>query len=99
MGQARRKLEQERSERTGAVAAFLKEHKFKSTTAAKKTIMSTTYAIHTAALRGDEKMVRMLLDEGADPEQKNSAGKTAAQVAQKKDSKGSHAAVLRVLGG
>jgi len=40
-----------------------------------------------------------LIAEGADPTQKNSSGKTAAEVAAKKDKRGSHGGVLRALGG
>merc|ERR1712066_806318 len=80
-------------------SAFLKENKFKDLTAPKKTMFKTTYPIHCAAKHGDEQMVKMLLEEGVDPRQKNSSGKTAVQVAQKNNQEGSHAGVLRCLGG
>lgn len=99
--EALRRAEAERvqEERKTAVAVFLKQNKFTGAAAPKTTMLAKTYPIHCAAIKGDEQMVRMLLEEGADPAQKNSSGKTAAQVAQKKDSKGSHAGVLRALGG
>jgi len=99
--EAARRAEVERlaQARKEAVAAFLKENKFKDLTAPKKTMFKTTYPIHCAAKQGDEQMVKMLLEEGVDSRQKNSAGKTAVQVAQKNNKEGSHAGVLRCLGG
>lgn len=84
-------------ERKLAVAAFLKEHGFGSVSAGKRGMLKTTYPLHVAAKKGYPHVVGMLLDEGADPAQKNSSGKTAAQVAQEEDKQGSHAGVLRVL--
>jgi len=104
--QAEQRAEQERQEREvaeararkSAVAAFLKEHGFKGGVSdAKKSMMSTTYPLHTAAKAGNARMVEMLLKEGASVAQKNSSGKTAAQVAEKSNKNGSHAAALRAL--
>merc|ERR1712079_71866 len=86
-------------ERKSLVAAFLKEHGYSGVGTPKRTLLKTKYPIHTAAKTGDPKIVAALLEEGADPAQKNSAGHTAAQVAQQKNKKGSHANVLRTLGG
>ncbi len=101
--EAARKAEAERlakeRERKAHVAAFLKQNGFSGVAAPKKSLFKTTYPIHVAAELGDERMVELLLLEGADATQKNSAGKTAAQLAQKKDKKGSHAPVVRALGG
>merc|ERR1719230_1296844 len=72
------------------VQAFLKEKGFKAVDAPKRSLLRTTYALHCAAECGNERLVELLLQEGADPNQKNSAGKTAAEVAQKKSKKGSH---------
>lgn len=88
-----------RCERREVLANFLAEHKFKTATTAKKSMMSTTFPIHHAAKLANEQIVGVLLQEGVDPLQKNSSGKTALQVAQKLDKKGSHVGVLRVLGG
>eukprot|EP00440_Ansanella_granifera_P041278 gb/GFBE01044764.1/.p1 GENE.gb/GFBE01044764.1/~~gb/GFBE01044764.1/.p1 ORF type:complete len:221 (+),score=85.82 gb/GFBE01044764.1/:1-663(+) len=87
----------EREERERDVAAFLKQHGFAGVDTAKKSFLSSTYALHKAAELGDVKIVAMLMKSGADVSKKNSSGKTAAQVAAKKDKKGSHAAVLSVL--
>merc|ERR1719282_2278076 len=86
-------------ERKALVVAFLKEHGYSDVGAPKRTMLKTKYPIHTAVKTGDPKIVMALLEEGANPAQKNSAGKTAAQVAQQKNRKGSHANVLRALGG
>jgi len=87
----------EREEREKEVTAFLKQHGFASVNGVKKSFMSSTYALHKAAELGDVKIVAMLLKSGANADQKNSSGKTAAQVAAKKDKKGSHSAVISVL--
>jgi len=106
--EATQRAEQTRSEmeaaearaRRASVTAFLKEKGFKGGAAGpKKSLMSTTYPLHTAAKEGNAAMVEMLLKEGADLAQKNSAGKTALQVAEKSDKGGSHATVLAALGG
>jgi len=93
-----RQLAQER-ERKALVAAFLKEHGYNKVDVPKKTMLKTKYPIHTAAKTGDSKIVTALLEEGANPAQKNSSGQTALQVAQKKNKSGSHTTVLRTLGG
>jgi len=86
-------------ERTALVAAFLRENGYSAVGAPKRTLLKMKYPIHTAAKQGDPELVRMLLAEGADPAQRTSWGKTAAQIAREKDRKGSHTAVLRALGG
>eukprot|EP00747_Dinoflagellata_sp_TGD_P220239 gnl/TRDRNA2_/TRDRNA2_92239_c0_seq1.p1 gnl/TRDRNA2_/TRDRNA2_92239_c0~~gnl/TRDRNA2_/TRDRNA2_92239_c0_seq1.p1 ORF type:complete len:295 (-),score=66.87 gnl/TRDRNA2_/TRDRNA2_92239_c0_seq1:30-863(-) len=85
-------------EREARVASFLAEHKFSSVCGKRWKLMAVTYPLHTAAKKGDAEIATDLLQSGADPMQKDSAGKTAAQVAQRCNRKGSHAAVLRVLG-
>merc|ERR1712241_880111 len=97
MGEAER-LAQEQERKT-IVKAFLKEHGYSDVAVPKRKMLKTKYPIHTAAKKGDPKIVAALLEEGANPAQKNSAGKTAIQVAQQKNKNGSHADVLRALGG
>ena len=63
----------------------------------KRSILSSTYALHKAAEMADQELVAMLLAEGADPLLMNSSGKTAADVAKKKDNCGSHADVFNLL--
>merc|ERR1712079_549450 len=89
--EAARRAETERlaqeQKRKALVTAFLKEHGYSDVGAPKRTMLKTKYPIHTAVKTGDPKIVMALLEEGANPAQKNSAGKTAAQVAQKKKQK------------
>merc|ERR1712187_716286 len=98
-----RQAEAERSaleqERKAIVSAFLKEHGYSSVEAPKRKMLKTKYPIHTAAKKGDPKIVAALLEEGANPVKKNSAGQTAMQIAQQKNKNGSHADVLCALGG
>merc|ERR1719195_2292883 len=98
-----RQAEAERSareqERKAIVRTFLKEHGYSDVEAPKRKMLKTKYPLHTAAKKGDPKIVAALLEEGANPAKKNSAGQTAMQVAQQKNRNGSHADVLRALGG
>jgi len=84
--------------RKAAVAAFLKEYGFTGVNAPRKKLMKTNYALHKAAKLGDTQLVEMLILEGADTKQKDSRGKTPAQVATAKNSKGSHLSVISMLG-
>eukprot|EP00931_Biecheleriopsis_adriatica_P041998 TRINITY_DN2393_c0_g1_i1.p1 TRINITY_DN2393_c0_g1~~TRINITY_DN2393_c0_g1_i1.p1 ORF type:complete len:259 (+),score=109.18 TRINITY_DN2393_c0_g1_i1:69-779(+) len=99
--QERLQEEAERKVRKEAVAAFLRTHGFSGVSKAKSSMMgmSKTYPLHKAAELGDAEIISMLLAEGAEAGQKNSSGKTAAQVAEKKDKSGSHGKVLSLLRG
>jgi len=59
--------------------------------------MRYTHALHIAAESNDKRLVKMLVEEGADPLLKNSTGKTALQVAEARSSNGSHVGVVRYL--
>ncbi|CAE8622337.1 unnamed protein product [Polarella glacialis] len=95
--QERRQLEQECLESENAVATFLKLHGFTGVSSCKRIDSCSTFPLHKAAEAGDDKMVSLLCRAGANPTQKNSWGKTPAQVAQKSDKIGSHFKVLFVL--
>jgi len=101
--EAARREEAERlvreEERRVLVKSFLKDHGYSAVGAPKRTMLKTKYPIHTAAKTGDPAIVAALLESGADPAQRNSAGKTAAQVAQQLNKNGSHNKVIRTLGG
>jgi len=87
--------------RKAAVTSFLREHGFSCVSTPKRTLMGrTTYPIHEAARIGSWKMVSLLIQEGVDPKQRDSRGKTAAQIAHWEDDgeSSSHASVLIVLG-
>jgi len=94
---------QERARRE-ALDVFCRHHGFTDIHAPRRNgcslwTASTTYPLHHAAELGNYHIVEMLLKEGADPDQKNSSGKTAAQIARKKNRNGSHDAVQKVLSG
>jgi len=95
--QAEEKLAQEKRRRKEAVDAFLKANKFKGVGIPKKSMLSTTYALHCAVEKVDVHMVEDLIKEGADAQQKNSNGRTPAQLAQKKNKNGSHTVILQIL--
>merc|ERR1712176_457301 len=97
MGEVEREAQEE--QRKALVTVFLKEHGYRDVGIPKKTMLKTKYPIHTAAKMGDPNIVTALLEEGADAAQKNSKGKTAVQIAQQSNKKGSHENVLRVLSG
>mmetsp|Transcript_45044 Transcript_45044/g.113298 ORF Transcript_45044/g.113298 Transcript_45044/m.113298 type:complete len:239 (-) Transcript_45044:162-878(-) len=87
-------------DRKAAVANFLRENEFSNGVGGKKrSFLKTTYPLHCAAKAGNARMLEMLLQEGADVLQKNSSGKTAAQVAEKANRNNSHAGAIRVLSG
>ena len=55
------------------------------------------YPVHVAAEAGDDETLWMLLEEGADPNERNSGGHTAFDIAQDANVDGSHANVLGLL--
>merc|ERR1712060_528591 len=97
MGAEEKKLAQERQRRKDAVDAFLKANKFKGPSAPKRSMMSTTYPLHCAVEKVDVQMVEDLIQEGASSHQKDSYGRTPAQLAHKRNKNGSQAAILRKL--
>lgn len=89
------------------VASFLKLNGFGVDVKASKKVSEacglpftskTVYPIHVAAEQGDAAIVELLISANADPKIKTSGGKTALELAQKKNKAGSHDAVLRILG-
>lgn len=83
--------------RKTAVAVFLQDHGFANVSCPKRTMMKTTYPLHVAATSRNLRIVKMLLDEGANPSQKDSSGKTALQACISKDKDGSHREVIEAL--
>jgi len=84
--EAKRLLEErERWVRKTGIMAFLKENGFAGVNIPKKFMTKMSFPLHAAAEAGNARMIEMLLKEGADPNQRNSAGKTAAHVAQARD--------------
>jgi len=96
--------QEEEQRRKTAVDAFLKERNFHAVNEPRSAGWSvckapTLFPLHVAAESGDLQMVDMLLKEGADACLQTSVGKTALDVAQDRDHDGSHAAVVKLLGG
>ncbi|CAE7202188.1 unnamed protein product [Symbiodinium natans] len=60
-------------------------------------LQARIYPIHKAAKLGDHEMLRLLLQAKADPLQKTSRGRTAAEIAEAADRDGSHQYVLHLL--
>ncbi|CAJ1426485.1 unnamed protein product [Effrenium voratum] len=80
------------------LSAFLEREGFAGVNEPKRVgFFGSTYPLHKAAEMADEDLVRVLLAEGADPGLTNSAGRTAAEVAKKKDHCGSHAMVFNLI--
>lgn len=85
-------------ERERAVLAFLRENGFQSVGQSRRhSLVGSTYALHCAASLGLVRMTQLLLEAGANANQKNSWGQTPIDVARRCNKKGSHDAVLEVL--
>eukprot|EP00439_Symbiodinium_sp_Y106_P085757 s465_g29.t2 len=98
--QAEKKRQEERSElaqHKNEVMAWIKKQGFTGINNAKKSFFSSTYPLHKAAEVGNAKMVKLLLEQGANPALKNSAGKTAQEVVLQKKKGESHKEVLSLL--
>mmetsp|Transcript_71681 Transcript_71681/g.180892 ORF Transcript_71681/g.180892 Transcript_71681/m.180892 type:complete len:381 (-) Transcript_71681:185-1327(-) len=77
--------------------AFLAQNGFSKVNGKRRKRMRAAYPLHVAVEQADERIVRFLLEERADPSLRNSAGLTPLEVAQKCNSTGSHVAVVEVL--
>eukprot|EP00440_Ansanella_granifera_P075376 gb/GFBE01081800.1/.p1 GENE.gb/GFBE01081800.1/~~gb/GFBE01081800.1/.p1 ORF type:complete len:226 (+),score=87.42 gb/GFBE01081800.1/:1-678(+) len=93
----RLRQEQAMKQRKQEVSAYLQKQGFADVNSSKRSWFSSTYPLHKAAEAADDKLVALLLEEGANASQKNSSGRTAAQVAFKKNRNGSHNKVLSLL--
>merc|ERR1712238_418340 len=91
------RLKKEELDTKKMVDEFLKQKRFKGITVIRKGICGVpTLPLHTAIEDGEVELVRALLLCGADPEQKAS-GKSAMQVAERCNKKGSHDLVVTAL--
>eukprot|EP00928_Gymnodinium_smaydae_P088569 TRINITY_DN72639_c0_g1_i1.p1 TRINITY_DN72639_c0_g1~~TRINITY_DN72639_c0_g1_i1.p1 ORF type:complete len:228 (+),score=88.69 TRINITY_DN72639_c0_g1_i1:68-751(+) len=77
--------------------AFLKKNRLTDVAQKRKSFFSWCYPLHVAVAKGDAEDVRTLLRFKADPQLKNSAGKTPLEVAKKLDKKGSKQACIEAL--
>jgi len=93
------RLKQQESDAQRMVDEFLKLRRFSAIRVPRKGICGVpTLALHSAIEDGEVELVRALLLCGADPEQKAS-GKSAMQVAERCNKKGSHDLVVTALRG
>mmetsp|Transcript_37655 Transcript_37655/g.120038 ORF Transcript_37655/g.120038 Transcript_37655/m.120038 type:complete len:183 (-) Transcript_37655:124-672(-) len=76
------------------VAAFLKVHGFAHVQAKQKKWLRSFYPLHVAVEENNAEALSYLLRAGADKSQKDSSGRTAVMLAQKRDKKGSHEQVV-----
>mmetsp|Transcript_58642 Transcript_58642/g.136373 ORF Transcript_58642/g.136373 Transcript_58642/m.136373 type:complete len:241 (-) Transcript_58642:257-979(-) len=91
---AHRKVESRRKQ----VEAWLKEHGYSGGARdPKKTCFKKKYPIHSAAKRGEHEIIEILIEEGANPADKDSKGKTALAIAEKKNKGSSHQGAIQVL--
>lgn len=82
------------------LAGFLARHGFTGVNDRQRKNMTSRCPLHVAAKRNDVDMVRVLLEARADLALRNSAGRTAQQVARRlQERRGSHGLVLALLGG
>ncbi|CAE7191348.1 iga [Symbiodinium natans] len=95
--QAEKKRQEELALHKNEVMAWLKKQGFSGINTVKKSFFSSTYPLHKAAEVGNAKMVKLLLEQGANPALKNSAGKTAQEVVMLKKKGESHKEVLSLL--
>jgi len=94
----KKRKDEEVAARKNETMAWLKKQGFAGVNKPKKSLFSgTTYPLHKAAETGDAKIVGGLLEQGANPAQKNSSGKTAQEVVMKKKKADSHKEVLELL--
>ena len=84
--------------------SFLQQHQFTQDVSEPRTPgcclfvdNEMVYPIHIAAQEGDQELIRVLIANNADVNQKTSKGRTALQFAEEADRHGSHSGVLEFL--
>merc|ERR1719382_1499995 len=86
------------AERRRALKQFLNKNGFSGVNEPRRVrLLWTSYPLHVAVEKNNLRVVEMLLAEGADVSQKNSSGRTAAQVAQRRNNKGERSTMLQLL--
>jgi len=94
----RRRTALEMLEGERAVARFLKQHGFEGVNCPKKNMLGRyQYPLHKASELGNARLIRMLLREGAIPQNLDSSGRTALVVAERRNRNGSHMKVIQSL--
>eukprot|EP00434_Breviolum_minutum_P013607 symbB.v1.2.011996.t1/scaffold815.1/size160196/7 len=94
----RRRTALEMLEGERAVARFLKQHGFEGVNCPKKNMLGRyQYPLHKASELGNARLIRMLLREGAIPQNLDSSGRTPLVVAERRNRNGSHMKVIQSL--
>jgi len=88
------KEEQEAREK---VDQFLSTRGFRGARDSRRRLFRTSYPLHVAVGLNDAEMVKLLLQAGADPSQRDSSGRTPQVLARKCNRGGSHEKVLSML--
>lgn len=79
------------------VVCFLVDNGFDNVNSRRSGLLRASYPLHRAVKRNDQEMVRMLLAWGADATQVDSSKRTPYDYAEKRNRRGSHEEVLRIL--
>lgn len=79
------------------VDQFLSTRGFRGARDGRRRLFRTCYPLHVAVALNDAEMVRLLLQAGADPSQRDSSGRTPQSLARKCNRSGSHEKVLSML--
>jgi hypothetical protein len=97
-GEDRKQEDKDAAERRLCLDNFLAKNGFAGVNVKRhRSLRRNIYPMHLAAEQGDAKIVVALLEAGADVLQKDSGSRTPADVARKKNRKGSHDEVLKLL--
>lgn len=91
-------LAEEADDRKTLLETFLSKNGFDGVSnKRRRTLQPSIYPLHLAAEKGDATLVTLLLEAGADASQKDSSGRTPADIAKKRNRNGSHDEVFRLL--
>merc|ERR1712118_386457 len=90
--------DQDVAKRKACLESFLAKNGFQGINSKRRrSFRPSTYPLHLAAENGDTSVLVALLEAKADANQRDSSNRTAAEVAQKKNRKGSHDEVIALL--
>jgi len=88
------------AERGRVLRQFLRKHGFAGVNEPRRVrLLWTSYPLHLAVEANDLRVVEVLLAEGADVSRRDSSGRTAAQVAQRRNKRGERSTMLQLLEG
>jgi len=76
---------------------WLRSHGVFNVNSEKKGMLRTSYPLHVAVEENDPNMIRLLIIAGAHTKRTDSSGRTALQLAERRNKKGSHDQVIEIL--